>query len=162
MRTTPTTITGTLTPLQSLVARRWRPEWICQSCRRQQPQWQRTARRTAATNAGQDKTKPYYVTTPIFYVNAAPHVGHMYTMLLTDVLKRWQSLKGKEALLCTGTDEHGMKIQQAAAKANTDPKAFCDKGADVFRDLAVRIGIANDYFIRTTDRKHKELSLIHI
>lgn len=113
-------------------------------------------RRTAATNAIRDQTKPYYVTTPIFYVNAAPHVGHMYTMLLTDVLKRWQSLKGKEALLCTGTDEHGMKIQQAAAKANTDPKAFCDKGADVFKDLAARIGIANDYFIRTTDRKHRE------
>lgn len=156
MRTSPITITGALTPLQSLIARRWRPKWICHSCRQQKPQWQRLSKRSLATSAGQDKEKPYYVTTPIFYVNAAPHVGHMYTMLLTDVLKRWQSLKGKEAILCTGTDEHGMKIQQAAAKAETDPKAFCDKGAEVFKDLATRIGIANDYFIRTTDRNHRE------
>ena len=56
------------------------------------------------------KAKPYYVTTPIFYVNAAPHVGHLYTMILADVLKRWQLLKGNDAILCTGTDEHGMKV----------------------------------------------------
>jgi hypothetical protein len=54
--------------------------------------------------------KPYYITTPIFYVNAAPHVGHLYTMVLSDIIKRWQVLKGKNALLCTGTDEHGLKV----------------------------------------------------
>jgi methionyl-tRNA synthetase len=59
-------------------------------------------------------------------------------MLLTDVLKRWQEVKGRKAILLTGTDEHGMKIQQAAAKANTDPKTFCDKGAEVFKDLAAQ------------------------
>jgi len=80
----------------------------------------------------------------------------MYTMILTDVVKRWQVLKGRKAILCTGTDEHGLKIQQAAAKANTEPQAFCDKGAEVFKDLAERINISNDIFIRTTNRRHKE------
>jgi methionyl-tRNA synthetase len=55
--------------------------------------------------------KPYYITTPIFYVNAAPHVGHLYTMVLTDIIKRWQVLKGRKALLLTGTDEHGLKVR---------------------------------------------------
>lgn len=80
-----------------------------------------------STPAASNETKPYYATTPIFYVNAAPHVGHMYTMLLTDVLKRWQEVKGRKAILVTGTDEHGMKIQQAAAKAETEPKDFATK-----------------------------------
>ena len=80
----------------------------------------------------------------------------MYTMLLTDVLKRWQVLKGRKAILMTGTDEHGMKIQQAAAKAKTDPKKFCDKGAEVFKELAQSIEIDNDIFIRTTDQTHRE------
>jgi len=109
-----------------------------------------------STPAAPNETKPYYATTPIFYVNAAPHVGHMYTMLLTDVLKRWQEVKGRKAILCTGTDEHGMKIQQAAAKADTEPKDFCDKGAEVFRDLAASINVSNDIFIRTTDKQHNE------
>lgn len=155
-----------LNPLQSLIARRWRPQWVCQSCRRQQPQWQRTAQRSLATTTTTTTTppssttaeprKPYYVTTPIFYVNAAPHIGHMYTMLLADVLKRWHALKGHQSILVTGTDEHGMKIQQAASKANADPQAFCDKGAAVFKDLAAKIGIDYDHFIRTTDKHHRE------
>ena len=77
-------------------------------------------------------------------------------MVLTDVLKRWQVLKGRRAILCTGTDEHGMKIQQASAKANMDPKPFCDKGAEIFKTLAARTHLSNDHFIRTTDPKHKE------
>jgi methionyl-tRNA synthetase len=80
----------------------------------------------------------------------------MYTMLLTDVLKRWQEVKGRKAILVTGTDEHGMKIQQAAAKADTEPKDFCDKGAETFRDLAASINVSNDIFIRTTDKQHNE------
>ena len=142
-----------LNPLQSLIARRWRPQWICQSCKRTQPR-----RNMASTSSPSlaKPDKPYYVTTPIFYVNAAPHVGHMYTMMLTDVLARWQRLKGREAILCTGTDEHGLKIQQAAAKADMAPQQFCDKGADVFRDLASKIDVNYDTFIRTTDRRHKE------
>lgn len=86
----------------------------------------------------------------------APHVGHLYTMVLTDILKRWQVLKGKRAILCTGTDEHGMKIQQAAARANTPPKEFCDLTAETFKSLAKRAGLSNDHFVRTTDEDHKE------
>ncbi|ORY00001.1 methionyl-tRNA synthetase-like protein [Clohesyomyces aquaticus] len=100
--------------------------------------------------------KPYYVTTPIFYVNAAPHVGHLYSMVLTDILKRWQQLKGNRAILCTGTDEHGLKIQQASANAGIDPKLFCDKGAEIFKELASKAEISNDHFIRTTDKEHKD------
>ncbi|KAF2090795.1 methionyl-tRNA synthetase [Saccharata proteae CBS 121410] len=100
--------------------------------------------------------KPFYITTPIFYVNAAPHVGHLSTMVLADVLKRWQLLRGKQAILATGTDEHGLKIQQASAKAGEDPKPFCDKGAAVFQNLAARANISNDHFVRTTDSAHKE------
>lgn len=103
-----------------------------------------------------DKAKPYYITTPIFYVNAAPHVGHMYTMILTDVLKRWQVLRGRKAIFLTGTDEHGMKIQQAAAKAGANPQEFCDRGAAVFQDLANRINVSNDVFMRTTEPRHRE------
>ncbi|KAL1894729.1 methionyl-tRNA synthetase [Sporothrix stenoceras] len=99
-------------------------------------------------------SKPYYVTTPIFYVNADPHIGHMYSMVLADVLKRWQTLLGREALLCTGTDEHGLKVQQAAARAGVPPKQFCDENAAVFSDLARKASIDNDFFIRTTDADH--------
>lgn len=77
-------------------------------------------------------------------------------MVISDVLKRWQVLKGKHAILCTGTDEHGMKIQQAAALANTPPKEFCDIGAETFKTLAKRAGLSNDHFVRTTDENHKE------
>ncbi|CAK4015014.1 probable methionyl-tRNA synthetase [Lecanosticta acicola] len=146
-----------LTPLQSLIARRWRPEWICQSCRqtRPAPNWTRASSTTTTTTTTEIE-KPYYVTTPIFYVNAAPHVGHMYTMILADVLKRWQVLKGRKAVLLTGTDEHGMKIQRAAAKAGVEPKEFCDKGAEVFKSLGAQVDLSNEVFIRTTDQKHRE------
>ncbi|KAL9079778.1 MAG: hypothetical protein Q9157_001350 [Trypethelium eluteriae] len=77
-------------------------------------------------------------------------------MVLADIFKRWWILRGKQALLCTGTDEHGMKIQQAAAKASSDPKPFCDKGADTFKDLASRLELTNDHFVRTTDQDHRD------
>jgi len=77
-------------------------------------------------------------------------------MVLADVLKRWQVLNGHEAILCTGTDEHGMKIQQAAALANVPPKEFCDLTAKTFQDLAKRGDISNDHFVRTTDQEHKD------
>ncbi|OIW30253.1 methionyl-tRNA synthetase [Coniochaeta ligniaria NRRL 30616] len=99
-------------------------------------------------------SKPYYITTPIFYVNAAPHVGHMYSMVLADVLKRWQVLQGRKALLCTGTDEHGMKVQKAAAAAGVPPKQLCDTLAATFQDLANKCNVDYDFFIRTTDADH--------
>ncbi|KAF4555342.1 tRNA synthetases class I-like protein 2 [Elsinoe fawcettii] len=77
-------------------------------------------------------------------------------MVLADVMKRWQVLKGREAVLCTGVDEHGLKVQQAAQKAETDPQAFCDKGAAVFQDLAKRCDISYDHFVRTTAKSHKD------
>lgn len=86
----------------------------------------------------------------------APHIGHMYSMVLTDVLKRWQTLKGNKALMCTGTDEHGMKVQRAAALEDIPPKQFCDANAATFRDLAQRSNVDNDFFIRTTDADHAD------
>ncbi|KAF7552022.1 hypothetical protein G7046_g7554 [Stylonectria norvegica] len=110
---------------------------------------------SSSPDASSSTEKPYYITTPIFYVNAAPHIGHLYTMILADVLKRWEQLKGKEAFLCTGTDEHGMKIQQAAINAGLPPKEFCDGNSLQFRELAEAANISNDFFIRTTDPDHK-------
>ncbi|KAH7077320.1 methionyl-tRNA synthetase-like protein [Paraphoma chrysanthemicola] len=130
----------------SLVGRR---PWICSSC-------QAYSRRNRYIATQSPSEKPYYITTPIFYVNAAPHVGHLYTMVLTDIIKRWHVLKGEKALLLTGTDEHGMKVQRAAAKAGVEPKLFCDKGADIFKELAQKAEISNDHFIRTTDGDHKD------
>ncbi|TGO27638.1 hypothetical protein BPAE_0039g00480 [Botrytis paeoniae] len=126
-----------------------RAGWVCSSCRaRPIPK--------ASYSVDTKSKKPYYVTTPIFYVNAAPHVGHLYTMVLADIFKRWQVLKGDTAILCTGTDEHGMKIQRAAAQAGALPKEFCDIGAETFKELAQRAGLSNDHFVRTTDPDHKE------
>jgi methionyl-tRNA synthetase len=77
-------------------------------------------------------------------------------MVLTDILKRWKQVKGETAIMCTGTDEHGLKVQRASAKAGIEPKLFCDKGAAIFKDLAEKALITNDHFVRTTDREHKE------
>ncbi|KAH8887432.1 tRNA synthetase class I [Thozetella sp. PMI_491] len=135
--------------LQSSVS--WRRNWVCPTCL---PQYVSGRRResTAATPGA----KPYYVTTPIFYVNAAPHIGHMYSMVLADVLKRWHTLKGVPALLSTGTDEHGTKVQRAAALKDMNPKEFCDETSSTFRDLAQAAHVDNDFFIRTTDQDHIE------
>ena len=114
-----------------------------------------TTLRTLVT-ASLPTKKPYYVTSPIFYVNAAPHAGHLYTLVLTDVLKRWQKLRGdNRAVLLTGTDEHGMKIQKAASKAKVDVKAFCDQHASEFEELAKVANVDYDRFMRTTDPDHK-------
>ncbi|PVH78237.1 hypothetical protein DL98DRAFT_534095 [Cadophora sp. DSE1049] len=126
------------------------PQWVCRSCRAKSPS------QASFSTSRRLLEKPYYVTTPIFYVNAAPHVGHLYTMVLSDILKRWQVLRGKQAILCTGTDEHGMKIQRAAAQAQTPPKEFCDLTAETFKSLAKRAGLSNDHFVRTTDPDHRE------
>ncbi|KAI0135706.1 tRNA synthetases class I (M)-domain-containing protein [Daldinia grandis] len=127
--------------------------WICQSCRSN-----KTPRKLFTSSAALQelKDKPYYVTTPIFYVNAAPHVGHLYSMLIADVLKRWQVLKGRQAILSTGTDEHGMKVQRAAELQDIHPKALCDANSETFKDLAKKANISYDHYIRTTDLEHKD------
>jgi methionyl-tRNA synthetase len=97
-----------------------------------------------------------YITTPLYYVNAEPHLGHTYTTVVADTLKRyWQGL-GREAFLLTGTDEHGDKIAQAAAAAGTTPKEYADRISALFRSTWDACGIAYDHFIRTTDDYHKD------
>jgi methionyl-tRNA synthetase len=101
-------------------------------------------------------TKRYFVTTPIYYVNAAPHVGHAYTSVAGDVLARWKRLDGYDVFFLTGTDEHGQKVEKAAADAGLDPQSFADRVAADFRDMADHMGISYDDFIRTTELRHRQ------
>ena len=99
----------------------------------------------------------FYITTPIYYVNDVPHIGHAYTTVAADVLARYWRLQGRDVFFLTGLDEHGQKVQQAAAKAGIDPQAHCDKLAPQFQTLWKRLNISNDAFIRTTDPRHKSV-----
>jgi methionyl-tRNA synthetase len=96
-----------------------------------------------------------YFTTPLYYVNAQPHLGHTYTTVVADTLKRYHRSRGRDVFLLTGTDEHGDKIAQAAAANHTDPKAYADQISEVFRTTWNACGISYDHFIRTTDEYHK-------
>jgi methionyl-tRNA synthetase len=98
--------------------------------------------------------KAYYITTPIYYVNALPHIGHAYTTIVADVLARYHRLCGYRVFFLTGTDEHGDKIVEAARGANTTPKAYVDRISSQFRRLWPQLAVTNDYFIRTTDINH--------
>ena len=102
--------------------------------------------------------KQYYLTTPIYYVNDVPHIGHAYTTLACDVLARFKRLDGYEVHFLTGTDEHGQKVEKSAADAGIDPQAFTDRVSQNFRDLAKIMGYSNDDFIRTTETRHIEAS----
>jgi methionyl-tRNA synthetase len=97
----------------------------------------------------------FYITTPIYYVNDSPHIGHAYTTLACDALARFARLDGKQVYFLTGTDEHGQKVEKAAAAAGMAPQAFTDQVSERFRDLARAMGISNDDFIRTTEARHK-------
>lgn len=99
----------------------------------------------------------YYATTPIFYVNAAPHIGHAYTTILVDVVTRYHRLKGDDTFFLTGTDEHGEKIQKAAEAAGESPQAYTDQVSGEFRAAWDRLGIRYDDFIRTTEPRHKKV-----
>ena len=99
--------------------------------------------------------KPFYITTPIYYVNDVPHIGHAYTTIAADVLARWHRLIGEEVFFLTGLDEHGQKVQQAAAQAGISPQAHCDRLTPQFLNLWKKLGISNDGFIRTTDAPHR-------
>jgi methionyl-tRNA synthetase len=97
----------------------------------------------------------FYLTTPIYYVNDIPHIGHAYTTVATDALARYKRLKGYEVLFLTGTDEHGQKVEKAATEAGLKPIELADKVVVRFQDLWKRLNISNDDFIRTTEKRHK-------
>lgn len=99
-------------------------------------------------------TKRFYITTPIYYVNAEPHVGHAYTTIVADVMSRFHRLMGYRTHFLTGTDEHGDKIVQAARAAGMDPKSYADRISGLFRDTWAKLNISNDDFIRTTEPRH--------
>jgi methionyl-tRNA synthetase len=98
--------------------------------------------------------KPFYITTPLYYVNDVPHIGHAYTTIAADVLARWKRLRGEKVFFLTGTDEHGNKIAQAAAAAGQTAQAYADRVAAEFKRLWEVLGITNDDFIRTTEERH--------
>jgi methionyl-tRNA synthetase len=102
------------------------------------------------------KKKTFYITTPIYYTNGSPHIGGAYTTLAADVLARWHKLLGEEVFFLTGTDEHGQKIQEAAEKAGLKPQQFVDGIANEFKEAFKILNIANDNFIRTTDKYHEK------
>ena len=101
-------------------------------------------------------TKSYYITTPIYYPSAKPHMGHAYTSIIADFFARFKRIEGNKVFFLTGTDEHGQKIQRAAEKNNMEPKKFCDKISKTFFDLSKTLNLSNDDFIRTTEKRHKK------
>jgi len=101
--------------------------------------------------------KKFYVTTPIYYPNDIPHVGHAYTTIVADVLSRWNTLKGNDVFFLTGTDDHGKKILEAAKKAGKPPKKFTDELIPKFKDSWKKLNIDYDRFIRTTDKDHEDI-----
>ena len=96
----------------------------------------------------------YYATTPIFYVNDAPHVGHAYNALAVDAVTRWHRLLGDEVWSLTGTDEHGLKVQRSAEEAGRSPIEQADLNSTRFREAWAQLNLANDDFIRTTEERH--------
>ena len=101
--------------------------------------------------------KSFYITTPIYYVNDIPHIGHAYTTILADVLSRYQKQLGNDSFFLTGLDEHGQKVQDAATKRGIDPTDHCDEMSKRFTSLWERLHISNDDFIRTTENRHKNV-----
>lgn len=101
--------------------------------------------------------KIFYVTTPIYYVNAEPHIGHAYTTILADFLKRFYAILGYDSFFLTGTDEHGENVSKTATEKGFSPKEYADKISTIFRETWIDIDIAFDDFIRTTEERHKKV-----
>ncbi|MDR3554454.1 MAG: methionine--tRNA ligase [Syntrophobacteraceae bacterium] len=99
----------------------------------------------------------FYITTPIYYVNAEPHIGHAYTTIVADVLNRFYKMMGSRTFFLTGTDEHGDKIAQAARAEGISPKAYADRISGLFRQTWPKLDVQNDKFIRTTDSEHVQV-----
>ena len=100
-------------------------------------------------------SKPFYVTTPIYYVNDKPHIGHTYTTVLADVLARHHRMLGERVYFLTGTDEHGQKIEKTAAGRGITPQQLVDEVAPNFENLWQQMGLTVDHFVRTTHAAHK-------
>ncbi len=98
----------------------------------------------------------FYVTTPIYYVNGSPHLGHAYTAIAADMIARFHRLDGEQVLFLTGTDEHGQKVEKAARDAGVSPNDFADEVSGRFRRMVEAMGVSNDVFIRTTEARHRE------
>ena len=101
-------------------------------------------------------TDSFYITTPIYYVNDKPHIGHAYTSIACDALARFKRLDGFKVKFLTGTDEHGQKVEQSAEKAGLTPQEYADMVSDSFRELTYALNLSNDDFIRTTEERHKQ------
>jgi methionyl-tRNA synthetase len=97
---------------------------------------------------------PFYITTPIYYINAEPHLGHAYTTMVADAIARSRRLLGQDVFFLTGTDEHGQKVERAARAAGVETREFADRIAGKYRELFAALGISNDDFIRTTEPRH--------
>ncbi len=100
--------------------------------------------------------KNYYITTPIYYPSAKPHMGHAYSSIIADFFARFKKMDGFNVFFLTGTDEHGLKIQRAAEKQNIDTLEFCNQISQTFRDLSKTLNLTNTDFIRTTEERHKK------
>ena len=98
---------------------------------------------------------PFFITTPIYYVNGQPHLGHAYTSVVSDVIARFQRADGRPVYFLTGTDEHGQKVEQSALAAGKTPIEFADEVSSQFRHLVEVLGCSHDAFIRTTEVRHK-------
>ena len=103
--------------------------------------------------------KNFYITTPIYYPSAKPHMGHAYSSIAADVIARFKKIQGYNVFFLTGTDEHGLKIQKAAEKEKKDPKIFCDEISKNFIDLTNILDLSNNDFIRTTEERHKATAI---
>ena len=102
-------------------------------------------------------SKKFYITTPIYYLNAEPHIGHAYTTLAADIMARYKKAQGREVYFLTGTDEHGANIEKAAAKAGVTPREWTDKIAAKFQEMWAALDIKYDDFIRTTEPRHERV-----
>ena len=100
------------------------------------------------------KKNNFYITTPIYYPSGKPHMGHAYSSIFADVFARYKRNENFNVFFLTGTDEHGLKIQKAAEKANMKPLKYCDEISQIFKDLTKKLDLSNDDFIRTTEKRH--------
>ena len=112
-----------------------------------------------------EKKEKFYITTPIYYTNGLPHIGHTYTTIVADVLRRYKRMRGYDAVMTTGTDEHGVNVERAAQRAGIPESEFVARMADAWRALWDELGLTADEFVRTTDlrdRKSTRLNSSHI